>query len=84
MSIWTLLFLLAFVAMIAMHLRGHGGHGGCGAGHHHDGHDSHQSGDRRDGERNTTSDAPVRGAPPEQHPVAAGGHGDHGRHRHGC
>ena len=43
MSVWTLLFLVAFVAMIAMHLKGHAGHGGCGGcggelGHdHHDG-----------------------------------------------
>ena len=34
MSIWTVLFLVAFVGMIAMHLRGHGGgHAGHGGGH---------------------------------------------------
>jgi hypothetical protein len=32
MSIWTILFLVAFVGMMAMHLRGHGGHGGHGTG----------------------------------------------------
>jgi hypothetical protein len=85
MSIWTLLFLLAFVAMIAMHLRGgHAGHGGghgcCGGGHSHD--------DQRDDAHAHQSDetAPDTRSPqdPRQPVGAAGSDGGHGGHRHAC
>ncbi len=41
MSVWTILFIVAFVVMIASHLRGHGGHGG---GRGQGGHDQGDSG----------------------------------------
>jgi len=77
MSIWTVLFVLAFVAMIAMHLRGHAGHGG---GHGHDDRpdDTHVHG------RDTTA-PDTQPAEDARQPVgAAGPHGGHGGHRHGC
>lgn len=80
MSIWTLLLVLAFAGMIAMHLRGHGhGHGG---GHGH-GDDVRRDDAHTHHPDPTRSDAPAAEDP--QQPVgAAGPHGGHSGHRHGC
>jgi hypothetical protein len=75
----TVLFLVAFVAMIAMHLRGHAGHGGG----HGQGHDDHRRGD--DVQAPDPTAPGTRPAEDDKQPVgAAGTHGAHPGHRHGC
>ena len=86
MSIWTLLFVLAFVGMIVMHLRGHGHGHDHGGGHGH-GHDDVRRDDAHGHHPGpSASDAPAAEDP--RQPVGAagphGGHGGHGGHRHGC
>jgi hypothetical protein len=77
MSIWTLLFILAFVAMIAMHLRGHGGHA------HDDEHAHRPDATPPDADARVPED-PSNPEDPSQPVGAAGSHGGHGGHRHAC